>query len=331
MPGMISAKQINQIKKFLTYGLQVIVLGLLGWYLYQNREVLVSLRNIRWQQIVWIVILDTASFFVSGYMNYSMIQRLDSKITFLDSIMLQYVNNLLNKILPTIGGGAAFRAYYLKKKYQFPYTQFASTIAGLYVVSFSTTALIGILCLLEIYAQLHVFNWVIFLCFVGILIPTLLVILFSPRIPDSHNRVLNILKKISDSWNVIKREPKVVFSYMGLSVLLLFLSAAYSFVGFEALGVKTSPVPMLYLSTLGIIMAFINFTPDGIGVKEGVFVFSKDLVQIPQDLLVLGSLYLRGISILSTLVVGGICYWVLMRRLKSVEAGDILAAERENL
>jgi len=289
----------------------------------------VLLQNVRWQHIFWIFVFDTLTYLVSSYINFSMLTRLDSKVTFIDSLMLQYVNSLLNKILPTIGGGAAFRAYYLKKKYQFPYTQFASTVTGLYVISFSTTSMIGILCLLIIYFRDQVFNWLIFLAFVGILLPTLVVILFPVSVPASNHRFMRTLKNTVDSWNVIKRETRVVFGYIVLTIFLLLLSAAYTFLGYLALGVEPSLISMIYLSTLGIIMAFLNFTPDGIGVKEGIFVFSQNLVRIPQEILVLGSLYLRGVSLVTTLVMGGVSYWILARRLKGVEANQISVAEHE--
>lgn len=307
------------LKKALLYILQLIVIGYLGWYLYQNRDLFVLIKNIQWQHILLVVLLDTASFLTSSFINYSMLTRLDPRVTFIDSLMLQYVNSLLNKILPTIGGGAAFRAIYLKKKYQFPYTQFASTVTGLYVISFSTTSLIGIFCLLWIYLQLRVFNWVIFLAFVGILLPTLVVMLFTIKVPDSNRRLLRILKSTVDSWNIIKKDTRLVFGYMAMTVLLLLLSTAYTYLGYDALGAQPSFIPMLYLSSLGIILAFLNFTPDGIGVKEGIYVFSENLVQIPQGILILGSLYLRGVSILTNLVIGGICYWILMRQLKIFE------------
>jgi uncharacterized protein (TIRG00374 family) len=322
-------KHTINYKRILTIGLQVVIIGLLGWYLYQNREVLASLKNIRWQQIMWIVLLDTAGFLINSLINFFMLQRLDPRIGYLDCVMLQYVNNMFNRILPTIGGGAAFRAYYLKKVYRISYTQFASTVAGLYVITFSTTALVGILCLLKIYLQFQVFNWIIFLVFATIFVGMLGVILFSPRLPASNNRWLKILKNIIDSWNIIKKETRLVLIFMFLSLILLFLYAAYMLIGYQALGVETSLTPMLYLSTLGIILALVNFTPDAIGVKEGIYIFSRDLVRIPQDILVLGSLYLRGISIVSTFLVSGVCYWVLMRRLKKAESLPVPAAEAE--
>lgn len=323
------AKQPNTIKKVLVYIVQIVIVGLLSWFLYQNRDLFALLQNVRWQHILGIVILDTLIYVANSYINYSMLTRLDPKVTFTDSLMLQYVNSLLNKILPTIGGGAAFRAYYLKKKYQFPYTQFASTVTGLYVVSFSTTSIIGILCLIIIYLEYQVFNWLIFMAFVGILIFTLAVILFPVKVPASSHRLLRILKNTVDSWNIIKREPKIVLGYMILTLIILLLSTAYTYLGYSALGVEPSLIPMVYLSTLGIIMAFLNFTPDGIGVKEGIYVFSQNLVRIPQDVLVLGSLYLRGISIVTTIVIGAISYWILLRRLRDVEGNQIPVTEHE--
>jgi uncharacterized protein (TIRG00374 family) len=318
------AKPTPNYKKALVYALQVMVIGLLALYLYQNQASLSALVNIRWQHIVGIILLDTAGYAINSFINYYLTKRLDPRVGLLDSFMLQYVNSLLNKILPTIGGGAAYRAYYLKKVYDFPYTQFVSTVASLYVISFSMTSFIGLFCLLLIYWNFHVFNWVIFLAFTGILTPTMIIILFSPKIPPSRHRLLKILKDTTDSWYILKKDTKLVLVCLLLSSLQLFVAAAYAYVGYAAIGVEPSFVAMLYLSTLGIIMAFLNFTPDGIGVKEGIYIFSKDLVQIPQALLVLGSLYLRGISMVTTFLIAAISYWELTRRLRKVEMAQAI-------
>jgi uncharacterized protein (TIRG00374 family) len=302
---------------FNIFGILIVVLLIL--YLYNNRDVLGSLKNIRWQHILWIVMLDTLSFLMGAYLNKSLINRFDSRVGLLDCIFLQYGNNFLNKILPTIGGGAAFRAIYLKRKYQFPYSQFVSTVGGLYVISFLSVAVVGIACLLAIYISNGQFNTVIFLAFLALLLPCLFIILFSPQIPASNNKVLKVLKSVIDGWKIIKQDPRFIFVYALLSIALLLLSALQTSISYQALGVHTAFIPMLFLGTLGIILAFLNFTPDGIGIKEGVYIFSADLVQMPDDILVLGSLVLRGVSFGTTLVVGGISYWFLIRELKKLE------------
>lgn len=306
-------------RKAITNVLGMIVIALLTWYIYENQNILPSIKNISWQQICYIVALDIASFLINGLMDQSMINQLNPKITFLDCYLLGYANNFLNKILPTIGGGAAFRAIYLKKKYQFPYSQFVSTVGGLYVISFFFTSLIAMLYLFFIFSRFKVFNWVISLTFFGIFLFCLFIILFSPQLPETDNRILKVLKSIFEGWNILKNQPKFIFYYAFLAILFLFLSALQTLIIYQALGATTNIIPMLFLSTLGIIMAFLNFTPDGIGVKEGIYIFSSNLVKIPDDILVLGSLVLRGISICTTFIIGGISYLVLMRQLKALE------------
>jgi len=295
----------------------IFVVLLLAFYLYNSRDALVSLRNIKWQQILWIIVLDTTSFLIGGLLNQSLINRFDPTVSFLDCILLQYANNFLNKLLPTIGGGAVFRAVYLKRKYQFPYSQFVSTVGGLYVISFLSVAVIGIACLFIIYARYQRFNLVILLGFLSVLLPCLFIILFSPRIAPSNRKILKGLKSVVDGWNIIKHDPKFILIYASLSIVLLLLSALQTLISYQALGIQTTFIPMLFLATLGIIQAFLNFTPDGIGVKEGIYIFSASLVQIPDDILVLGSLVLRAVSFCTTLIIGGISYWILMRELKS--------------
>ena len=316
MMNSLPEKKTSNLRKYIANAVGVPIILFFIWYLYQNQDIVEHLKNISWEQIGWIVLCDVVTFLINGLLDQSMINRLDTRVNFWDCYLLGYASNFLNKILPTIGGGAAFRAAYLKRKYQFPYSQFISTVAGLYVISFFSTSLIGLFCLWVIYFRFAASNWVIVLVFLVIGMFCLFIIIFSPKKSASDNRIIKVLNNIFEGWKIIKKEPKFILLYAILSIALLFLSAMQTFFSYQALGVKTDIISMLFLSTLGIILAFLNFTPDGIGVKEAVYVFSSDLVQIPNGLLVLGSLILRSISICTTLIFGGISYLVLIRRLR---------------
>jgi len=316
------AKKIKKNQKYIKNFFGLIMLGLIAWYLYQNRNAFQALKNISWQQIIWIILLEFAAFFINSLQNYTIIKRLEPRISFWDCYMLQYVNNALNKILFTVGGGAAFRALFLKRKYQFSYAQFVSTLGGIYIINFITAPLVGLVCMGLIYLQFKVFNLVILAAFLVLLISSLGIILFSPKLPDSENRIIKIIKSVVEGWIILKKDPKFIIFYVIFSVLLLFLTALQTMIGYQALGTQTNLIPMLFLSTLGIILALMNFTPDGIGIKEGIYIFTADLVRIPDNVLVLGSLILRGISIITTFIIGGISYWLLSRQLKKLQVQE---------
>jgi uncharacterized protein (TIRG00374 family) len=306
------------LQNYISSILGVLVVIFFIWYLFQNQEILVHLKNISWKHILWIILLEMASFLINSLLDWLMINRLNGRVSFWDCYLLGYANNFLNKILPTIGGGAAFRAAFLKKKYNFPLTRFVSSIGGLYVISFFSTSLVGLFCLGWIYLNSRAFSSLIALAFLGIISFCLFIILFSPHISKNDNSITRVLNSIFIGWQVIKSEPRYVFIYAFLSMTFLLLSTLQIIASYQALSIETSFVPMLLLSTLGIIQAFLNFTPDGIGVREGIFIFTSNLVQVPGDVLVLGSLVLRGISFFTTFILGGISYVFLTNKLKGM-------------
>ena len=304
--------------RLVTNLLGVIVVLLLGWYLFQNREVFSSLAGITPWQIVLMILLEAAGFMLGSYLNYSMIRRFGFHVSYLDSVLLQYSNSFLNKIMPTIGAGAAFRAVFLKKKYSFSYSQFVATLGGLYLISFIATALIGLACMVVFYLQDGLTNWVITLAFLGLLVPCLAIVFFSPNVPERNNRLIKTVRSIIAGWNILKKDWRFVGVYTAFVILQLVLSALQVWVCYQALGTRAGLIPMVFLSTLGIILTFLNFTPDGIGVREAIYVFSANLVQIPQTVLVLGSLVLRGLSIVTSMVFGGVAYWILTQQIKKL-------------
>ncbi len=309
----------NTKVKILTTLLGLVAIALLGYYLFQNRMVFSSLGNVTVLQITLIIGLETIVVILGSVVNYSMVRRFGYRVTFLDSVLLQYINNFLNKILPTIGGGAAFRAVFLKKKYQFPYSQFVATLGGFYLINFIATSLIGLCCMAWIYLQYGETNWVIISAFLLLIIPSLLIVFFTPKIPGGNNRISNALRRATEGWNILKKDKGFISFYAVVIIVQLLLSSAEMLIAFNAIGVHTGYIQTLYLSSLGIILSFLNFTPDGIGIREAVYVFSSSVVQIPQANLVLASLVLRALSIVTSLSIGGVGYLVFLKQIKKIE------------
>jgi uncharacterized membrane protein YbhN (UPF0104 family) len=70
------------------------------------------------------------------------------------------------------------------------------------------------------------------------------------------------------------------------------------------------------MSSLGTITTFVNITPDSVGIREGVYMFSSDIIGLDSDIILLGSLIIRAIGLINTFVLGGISYLKLAPRLK---------------
>ena len=175
------------------------------------------------------------------------------------------------------------------------------------------------MCLLYIYFQTGAYNWIMILGFVSLLLPSLVIIILKPKIREGNNRLLKVIKNTVEGWNLIKEDPKYILIYGFFSIALLLLTTMMQVIIYEPLTGNVTFVSMLFLSTIGIIIPLLNFTPGGIGIKEGIYIFSADLVQIPDDILVLGSLVFHGITLIRAISLGGLSYLLLMKGINSFE------------
>ena len=85
---------------------------------------------------------------------------------------------------------------------------------------------------------------------------------------------------------------------------------------YRGLGFNVGLVETFYMSSLGAILTFVNITPDNIGIKEAVYMFTADIVGLDSDIILLGSLIIRAVALINTFVIGGISYLLLTPRIK---------------
>jgi len=302
----------NRSKKSWKTILTVIVLFSLGYYLYKNREVFGELKNLTVEDILIVSGLHILMIATYSLLSKKMMDKIDPKVSYGDNFLLQYANNFLNKIIPK--GGTVFRGFYLKRVYKFPYSKFLSTVGGLYVITFISYSLLGLISLLFVYLETGLYNVVIMAAFLGLLIGTFFIVLLNPNIDRNKNRVFKVLDDILDGWKTIKHYPKEVIIFVILNFIILFFNTLKIQYLYGSLDLKLNFARSLYLSTVSVITMFISVTPDGIGVNEIFYAFSSDILGIAPERLVFGSLVSRAITTAISLIVGGVCYLILIKK-----------------
>jgi uncharacterized membrane protein YbhN (UPF0104 family) len=309
---------IKKHKKAITNIMTILVLVLMAYYLYKNRGVFVSLENLELQYIVYIFLLQIVSIFLIALTNKKVISLLDHEIPLKEAFLLQYANSFLNKVVSE--GGALFRGIFLKEIYKLPYTKYISTIAGLYVVSFITNSLIGIISLTYIYLLHRRISYLVLFFFLIVIVCMLILLFIDPHFNNKKDRrVINWLNSILEGWNRIKRDKAKLVIFVFLSICSLVLVSFQAVLVYKGLGFQLGLFESLYMTSLGMITTFVNITPDSIGIKEAVYVFTSDVVGLNSDIILLGSLIIRAIGLINTFLIGGIAYLKLSPRLKGVK------------
>ena len=306
---------LKRHKKSITNILTLVIILLMGIYLYRNREVFMHLKDLEVQYLIYIFIIQTIAIGVIALTNKQVIRILKRDIPYKEAFLLQYSNSLLNKIVSE--GGALFRGYFLKEVYKLPYTKYISTIAGLYVIGFLSNSLIGLISLIYIYLTYGKINYLVLIFFLGILLFTILLLVINPKLKNKkENRVIRWITSILEGWGEIKKDKKKFLLFILLSVSGLLMTSFQVILVYRGLGYNVGFFESLYMSSLGMITTFVNITPDSIGVREGIYMFSSDIIGLNSDIILLGSLIIRAVALINTFLIGGISYLKLTPRLK---------------
>jgi uncharacterized protein (TIRG00374 family) len=215
---------------------------------------------------------------------------------------------MFNYYLPA-RGGLVVRAYYLKQKYNFPFSHYASLLTATYIIAFFLSGTVGILSTI-LYKFFHgillkklllIFIFLLFCTFVL----ALLTLLFAKlRITLKHERINNIFQLIQQGFVYFFENWQVVIYFSMLHILFLCISAARLYVAFSAIGIEVVSLQMLIIVSLVNFTLLLTLTPGNLGIREGVISFCAYLYGIPPDIAILAALIDRAADMVMTFLFG---------------------------
>ncbi|MGI6484218.1 MAG: lysylphosphatidylglycerol synthase transmembrane domain-containing protein [Candidatus Dojkabacteria bacterium] len=311
---------LKKHKRVIKYAFTLIVLVLMVYYLCKNRDILSLLEKLDFKYVIVIFFVQIVGVFLIAFTNREVISILRKEIPLMEAFMLQYVNSFLNRIISE--AGAVYRGVFLKEVYKLPYTKYISTIASLYLINFLSYSVIGLLSLLYIYLHHHRISYIVLVLFFVVLITSIVIIVINPYLKNKkRNKLLTWIISILEGWKDIKREKGKLVILTLLSIGTLILATVQSVLVYKGLGFKIGFMETLYMSSLAAITTFVNITPDNLGLREGVYMFTSDVIGLDSDVILLGSLIIRAISLVNTFLIGGISYLILVPRYRSAKGG----------
>ena len=166
------------LKKYISPILTVLVLILFGVYLFRNPEIISQVTSVKWIYILLIMLTYLLIFFLEGIFILITLKIFNKDIPIKESYFLSIISRIGNYLLP-MRAGAIFRATYLKKKYDFEYTKFLSTLYGYYIIFFLINSLIGVFVILYRYIDTKILSISLHSFFSAIILVMLLLIIFS--------------------------------------------------------------------------------------------------------------------------------------------------------
>lgn len=214
--------------------------------------------------------------------------RFDYTVGHRESFYISLLSAVGNYFAPA-RAGAGIRAIYLKKKFEFPYTSFLSTLSGYYVIVFLMYSVAGLLSLVLIQLGSSSYSVTLYAFFGSLFAVSLLLAarevpfrsLLDRRFENrALERIAELARRIIEGWHLILRDRRLLGKLVCVSAANFSVSFLASYIEFKALGIDISLVSLLFYSSLSGVALLVSLTPGSIGIREAIFMFSADLLAL---------------------------------------------------
>jgi uncharacterized protein (TIRG00374 family) len=306
---------MKKLLKYLKIVITIAVLGFFVYYFINNKEDLLKVLSVPILPLVGIMISYSIVFYLNGVFIKVILQTFKKKISLIEAFYVSVISSLGNYFLP-MRGGAVIRSVYLKKNFEFPYEYFVSTLYGYYIIVFLVNAFVGLISLVVISIKYNVTSIPLYLFFGG-LFAVMLVLSFVKfpvkKIKGSKNKVLDkvlsVIKNILEGWNMIVENKRLLISLIVITLIALVVGIALFYFEFRALSIDASIMNVILYNCLSGVSLLVSITPGSLGIREGIFSITSDILGIGNEQIMQLALLDRGVSVI-VLVVLFVVLWV---------------------
>lgn len=266
-------------KKLISTAILIAIAGFFIYYIYNNLSDFKQLTFANPFYLIALILLFLVSYIFISIITKNLLHPFGIHLKKLEVFALSIATGFYNLITP-FRGGAIIRAKYLKEKYSFSYSDFLATLSASYVLVFFIGSFLGIISIFWIYFSEEIFSYILFIIFLGIFIPMLLIILFSPKIPESKNKWINQFVNIINGWNKIKNNKRIILITSIFTLFQLLIWAFMFYLQFGVFGFEITFAKALFFASLGNISLLISITPANLGITEAITIFSANTIGI---------------------------------------------------
>lgn len=294
----------------------VILLWFFG-YLWSNRELFYSLKNVPFSSILAILVLVFLNWVVVSSQSLLLFRQLGTKIGFFECLALTLASTFANYLPMRVG--TFVRAHYMKVKYQLDYSQFGSVVSMRLVLTLAACGACGISVFILFFEFSFNFLPLIILFSLIILVPAL-VLFYLPVSVSAKHPVVLIWNKFSEGVSNLRSRPIVTAVCLALVVLQLIFVGARFLIAAQIAGHEVNFQEIMMLVSIATIAGFLAITPGGLGVREVLMGYGATLVGTSFSLGLLIGTIDRVLLLCLTLVFGGSCFvyiWCQFNRFHS--------------
>lgn len=253
----------------------LLMIGLVVWFVNMNWDYIRQVRLVNPQLILILIGLIIARMTLRGLFHWQVMRSLDVGIPMNEALALNFAGTMMNQLLP-MPVGLSYRAAYLKNKFDFPFSLFASTLAALFIYWLLVSATMGMLSAIWYHNTKGVFDvWVYGI--LAIVITGCVAMFIIPKFVatngESKGWFATRMRRIIKGWQAIVGSKKLIGSASIVVILSTVVSATAMYISFRIFGIAIELPGALLLMASQRIGSLIKLTPGAVGYQEMVGVY----------------------------------------------------------
>ena len=308
---------LKKIGKRFSLIMTVVFLALFAWYFINNKDSFSVLLEIKPIYLALVILGNVLVIFTNGLIIKWIMEPYKIKISTSEAFYVSYVSSIGNFFLP-VGSGTGLRAVYLKKNHNLNYKRFLSTLYGNYVIVFLINSIAGLLALMALSAFGNTSGRVLALAFLFLIAATTYIAFFNlPKfigaaLTKYFGRYGRVIGEIFNGWDYISANKRLLWRLLFAATMNFCSAIVLGFATFKAVGVDLSFWSLILMASLSVLTLILNITPAGLGIKEGLYIFSAANLGISTAVILAAAIVDRSVKFLVLFI--GWAYFKLARR-----------------
>jgi uncharacterized protein (TIRG00374 family) len=168
-----------------------------------------------------------------------------------------------------VGGGASFKAIYLKKFHNLNYSSYLASMGIVNIIHILVNSLVAMILLLFIGKRIALTLFAISSIFLA---GTSYFLLFGHSRNSFGHKLPGYPKVIFEEWGKIRRDHATVVKLILLSFFILLLSTVTIYFSFRAFSVEASLRASGTIAAFTTITGLLNLVPGNLGIREAVII-----------------------------------------------------------
>lgn len=268
---------VKSMRKYLHHVILGTVLVLGAYYVATHQDELVRIREIRPVVLLPLVGLRLVWLLLNGLIFKVLVKALGPDLNLLEYFGLTVTSNFANYLAPG-RLGMVIKGVYLKEKLKLPYSRYTSCFFAQTLLLLLTSGFCGLIGTWVISARIAQKAGQLCLFFAGILLATGVPLAYAPRMTDSNNRFLRIVRSFADGWSIIRSDHATILTIIVINMTRFVIGAINIRLMYAAFDLSVSFWPAFMIGVLGSLSNLISLTPANLGILETLFAIASDLL-----------------------------------------------------